>query len=142
MAFVAALYLLGMLAFGGRMNFWQAFSVAIYSALPATIILKLISLVLLYIKSPEDIHPILNSDNLVQDNLGILFDPAAHPVLFVAASFIGLTAFYRLWLTATGLRNGSYRASSGAAWGVTITLWILVLILAMGGAAIFPSFFS
>ncbi len=28
-AFVAALYLLGMLAFGGRMNFWQAFAVAI-----------------------------------------------------------------------------------------------------------------
>lgn len=142
MAFVAALYLLGMLAFGGRMNFWQAFAVAIYSALPATIIAKLLSLLFLYVKAPEDIHPILNADTLVQDNLGVLFTPGEHPVLFVAASFIGLLSFYKLWLTANGLRHGSYRASSGAAWGVVLTLWILGLVLMIAMAAAFPSFFT
>jgi hypothetical protein len=140
--FVAGLYLLGMLAFGGRMNFWQAFSVSVYAALPVTIILKLLSLLLLFVKAPEDIHPILNADNMVQDNLGILFTPADHPILFVMASFIGLTSFYKLWLTANGLRNGSYRASSGAAWGVALTLWILLLVLSIGLAAAFPSFMS
>ena len=142
MAVIAALYLLGMLAFGGRMNFWQAFAVTVYATLPATIILKLLSLVLLYIKSPDDIHPILNADNLVQDNLGILFTPGEHPVLFVLGSFIGLTAFYRLWLAATGLRHASYRASSGAAWGVAITLWVIMLVLSIGVAAVMPSMFS
>ncbi|MFN2514471.1 MAG: hypothetical protein ABR568_24045, partial [Pyrinomonadaceae bacterium] len=112
------------------------------ATLPATIILKLLSLVLLYIKSPEDIHPILNADNLVQDNLGILFNPAEQPILFVLGSFIGLTAFYKLWLAATGLRHGSYRASSGAAWGVAITLWVIMLVLSVGVAAIMPSMFS
>ncbi|MEO8435074.1 MAG: YIP1 family protein [Pyrinomonadaceae bacterium] len=141
-AFFAGLYLLGMLAFGGRMNFWQAFAVALYAALPTTIILKLLSFVLLYLKSPDDIHPILNADNLVQDNLGILFTPADHPVLFVVASFIGLTSFYKLWLTATGLRHGSYRASSGAAWGVALTLWIIGLVLSIALAAFFPGFLS
>lgn len=141
-ALFAGLYLLGMLAFGGRMNFWQAFAVAVYAALPTTIVLKLLSFGFLYIKSPDDIHPILNADNLVQDNLGILFTPADHPVLFVIASFIGLTSFYRLWLTATGLRHGSYRASSGAAWGVTLTLWIVGLVFSIALAAFFPSFLS
>lgn len=141
-ALFAALYLLGMLAFGGRMNFWQAFAVAVYAALPVTIIKKILSLVLLYIKSPEDVHPILNSDSLVQDNLGYFIVPADHPVLFVVASFIGLLSFYQLWLTANGLRHGSYRASSGAAWGVTLTLWILGLVLSIALAAVFPSFFS
>lgn len=141
-AVFAGLYLLGMLAFGGRMNFWQAFSVAIYAALPVTIILKLLSLVLLYVKSPDDIHPMLNADNLVQDNLGLLVTPADHPILFVMASFIGLTSFYRIWLTATGLRKASYRASSGAAWGVTITLTLLFLLLGIGLAAAFGGFMS
>lgn len=142
MALFAALYLLGMLAFGGRMNFWQAFAVAIYSALPVAIIQKILSLLLLYIKSPEDVHPILNADSLVQDNFGLLITPADHPVFFVAASFIGVLSFYKLWLTANGLRHGSYRASSGAAWGVALTLWILGLVLSIALAAALPSFFT
>ena len=142
MAFFAALYLLGMLAFGGRMNFWQAFAVAVYAALPVAIIQKVLSLVLLYVKSREDIHPILNADSLVEDNLAYFIVPADHPVFFVMASFIGLLSFYKLWLTAHGLRNGGYRSSSGAAWGVALTLWILGLVLSIGIAAAFPSFFT
>jgi hypothetical protein len=142
MTLMAALYLLGMLAFGGRMNFWQAFAVAVYAALPVIVISKVLSLILLYIKSPDDVHPVLNGDSLVQDNLGVLITPADHPVFFVAASFIGFLSFYKLWLTANGLRNGSYRASSGAAWGVALTLWILGLVLSIAIAAAFPSFFT
>ena len=33
-AFVGALFLLGVLAFGGRMHFWQAYAVAAYAAFP------------------------------------------------------------------------------------------------------------
>jgi hypothetical protein len=139
---VAALYLLGMLAFGGRMNFWQGFVVAVYAALPATIVLKLLSLVVLYVKAPDEIHPMLNADNLIQDNLGLLVTPADHPVLFVIASFIGLSSFYKIWMTATGLRNATYRASSGAAWGVTITLTIILLLLVVAWAAAFGGFMS
>lgn len=137
---VAALCLLGVLAFGGRINFWQALAVTFYSALPVVVIQKLLGLVILYLKAPEDLHPILNQETTLQDNLGILFSPAEHPVLFVIASFIGLTSFYGLWLRAKGLHLAATKASSGVGWGVAITLWVLLLILVTIMTAIFPGF--
>ncbi|HET7114206.1 MAG TPA: YIP1 family protein [Pyrinomonadaceae bacterium] len=137
---VAALSLLGILAFGGRINFWQALSVTFWSALPVVVIQKLLGLVILYLKSPDDLHPILNQETTLQDNLGILFSPADHPILFVLASFIGLTSFYGLWLRGKGLHLGATRASSGAGWGVAIMLWILLLIVVVIFTALFPGF--
>jgi hypothetical protein len=141
-AIFAGLYLLGVLAFGGRMHFWQAYAVAAYVAFPVIVIQKIISLIILFIKSPDDIHPILGQETLVTDNLGILFKSADHPVLFVAASSIGILSFYKLWLTATGLRDGGYKVSSSAGWGVAITLWVLGFLLGLAGAAVFGSFLS
>jgi hypothetical protein len=141
-AFFAALYLVGVLAFGGRMHFWQAYAVAAYVALPWLVIQKVISFIILFLKSPDDIHPLIGQETLVTDNLGILFKSAEHPVLFVAASAIGILSFYRLWLAAKGLHEGGYKVSSSAGWGVAITLWVLGLLFGMGIAAIFPSFLS
>lgn len=141
-AFVAALCLLGVLAFGGRMHFWQTYAVVAYVALPFTVIQKVISFIILFIKSPDDIHPILGQESLVTDNLGILFAAKDHPVLFVVATSIGILSFYRLWLTATGLREGGYKVSSSAGWGVSITLFVLLLLFGMAIAAIFPGFLS
>jgi Yip1-like protein len=139
MVIAAALSLLGMLAFGGRMNFWQAFAVTIYSALPVVVVQKLLGILILYLKDPEDLHPVLNRDTTLQDNLGILFSPSDHPVLFVLASFIGLTSFYGLWLRAKGLHLGATRASSGVGWGVAITLWVLLMLLVVTITALFPA---
>jgi Yip1 domain len=141
-AFVAALCLLGVLAFGGRMHFWQAFSVIAFVNLPVVIIQKGISLIILFVKSPDDIHPILGQESLVYDNLGLLVTAKDHPVLFVIATTIGVISFYRLWLTATGLREGGYKVSSTAGWGVAITLLVLFLLLGMAAAALFGSFFG
>jgi len=141
-AFVAALCLLGVLAFGGRMHFWQAYAAVAYVIFPFTFIQKVISFIILFVKSPDDIHPILGQETLVTDNLGILFKAADHPVLFVMATSIGILSFYRLWLTATGLREAGYRVSSSAGWGVAITLFVLFLLLGMAIAAIFPGFLS
>lgn len=137
---VAALSLLGVLAFGGRINFWQALAVTFYSAIPVVVIQKLLGLVILYLKSPDDLHPILNQETTLQDNLGILFSPADHPVLFVIASFIGLTSFYGLWLRAKGLHLAATKASSGVGWGVSITLWLLFLFMVTVMTALFPGF--
>ena len=139
---VAALCFLGILAFGGRMNFWQAFAAVIYSWLPVIVISKVISLIILYIKAPEDVHPILNQDTLLQDNLGILFTPAEHPALFVLGSVIGVLSFYGLWLRAKSLQHAGQKVSSSAAWGVSITLWVLALILGMIFATLFSSFMA
>ncbi len=141
-AFVAALCLLGILIFGGRINYWQALAVVFYAWLPVAAVMRILGLVILYIKSPEDLHPILNAETTLQDNLGILFSPADHPILFVLASFIGLTSFYGLWLRAKGLHLGATRASSGAGWGVAITIWLLALLFVVVLTALFPGFIA
>jgi hypothetical protein len=110
--------------------------------MPVIVIQKLLSLVILFIKDPDDVHPILNQESLVQDNLGFFFSPADHPVLFVLGSSIGLLVFYALWLRAKGLANAGYKVSSTAAWGTTILLWILTVIIGVIFALLFPSFMS
>ena len=122
------------------MHFWQTYAVVAYIGVPFTIIQKGISFLVLYLKAPEDIHPILGQESLVYDNLGLLVSSKDHPVLYVLAASIGFLAFYRIWLTATGLREGGYKVSSSAAWGVTITLTLIGLLLLMGFVAIFPGF--
>jgi hypothetical protein len=141
-AIFAGFYLLGVLAFGGRMHWWQAYAVAAYVAFPYVVIQKVISLMILFIKSPDDIHPLVGQETLVTDNLGILFKSADHPVLWSAATAIGILSFYKLWLTAKGLQEGGYKVSSSAGWGVAITLWVLGLLFFMAIAAIFGSFLS
>ena len=139
---VASLCLLGVLAFGGRMNFWQAFAAVLYSYMPAAVIGKVVSMVILFLKSPDDIHPLMGQETLLTDNLGILFKPADHPVLFVVGTAIGVLSFYSLWLKAKGLANAGYKVSSTAAWGVAITLWVLYLIMGMILATLFAGFMS
>src|SRR6266566_2367793 len=141
-AIVAGLFMLGVLAFGGRINFWQSFAVSFYAFLPIAVISKLVSLVILYVKDPDDIHPVLGQETLFQDNLGILFKPADHPALFVLGSTIGVLSFYGLWLRARGLENSGEKVSSSTAWGVSITLWVLGLIFGMIFATLFASFIS
>ena len=140
--FVAALCLLGVLVFGGRINFWQVFAAVLYAAVPVEVIKKLLSLAILFVKDPDDVHPILNQESLVQDNLGFFFNPAENPVLFVLGSSIGILVFYGLWLRAKGLANAGYKVSPTAAWGTTILLWVLTLIIGLIFALLFPSFMS
>lgn len=135
---LAALYLLGILAFGGRINFWQAFSATLYSFVPVEVISKALSLVILFIKAPEDIHPILGERTLVQDNLGVLFTPAEHPVFFVLAGSLGVLSLYGLWLRAKGLQYAGTKVSSSAAWGVSVSFWLIGTLL----LAVFTYFFS
>ena len=139
---VAALCLLLILVFGGRINFWQALSVVFHVWLPVMAIQKLLGLVILYLKTPEDLHPILNQETTLQDNLGVLMTPAEHPILFVLLSFIGLTWFYLVWLRAKGLRFGGTKVSNGAAWGVSFTIYILFLLFVIVMTALFPSFIA
>ena len=142
MAILAALYLLGVLLFGGRLGFWQALSVAAYAALPIAVIGRVLSLVLLYVKDPDDIHPILGQGGLVQDNLSVLVKAADHPVIYTVLTGFGILSFYHLWLTATGLRNAGERVGSTAAWSIALIIWGLGLLLGAGFSALFGNFLS
>lgn len=141
-AAIAGLYLLGVLLFGGRIGFWQALGTAVWAALPPMFISRFLSIVLLYVKDPDDIHPVLGGNGLVTDNLGALVKPADSPVLFAVLSSIGLLTLYHVWLTATGLRNAGQRVSSSGAWSIAIGLWVIGLLLAVVSSAIFGNFLS
>jgi hypothetical protein len=141
-ALTAALCLLGVLVFGGTINYWQALAVVFYYWLPVVAIQKVLGLLILYLKSPEDLHPILNQETTLQDNLSILFSSAEHPVFYVLMSFIGLTWFYLLWLRAKGLRYGGTKVGNGAAWGVSIMLYVLLMIAVTVWTSLFSGFIS
>ena len=140
MVFLSALFLLLALIFGGRLNFWQALCVAMYSSMPVIVIDKLLSLVLLYIKSPEDIDPVKGGRTLVKADLSILFSPSAHIYLYVIGGFFGLLTIYGLWLEATGLRRTGEKISSASAWTIALIIWTIGLIFALCLAALFPTF--
>lgn len=141
-AFAAALCFLGVLVFGGRINYWQSLAVVFYSWLPVVAIQKILGLVILYLKAPDDLHPIRNQDTTLQDNLSLLVSGADHPVLFVLLSFFGLTWFYFLWLRASGLRYAGTKVSSGAGWAVSIILYVLLMGFVVIWTSLFPGFIS
>lgn len=138
----AAICLLAVLVFGGRINYWQALSVVFYSWVPVMTIQKLLGLVILFLKSPDDLHPILNQETTLQDNLGILLSPAEHPVFFVLASFIGLTWFYLIWLRAKGLHKAGTKVSSSAGWAGSLAVYLLLMFFLTVWTALFPQFIS
>ncbi len=139
-ALLAALFLIGVMAFGGRMHFWQALAVATYASLPVTIIQKAISFIVLYLKSPDDIHPLIGQESLVYDNLGYLVSGKDHPVLWAVATAIGVLSFYKLWLWSRGLYRGGTKVTSSTGWAVAITFWVLALLLGVVLATLFGSF--
>lgn len=140
LVFLAAIFLVLALIFGGRLNFWQALCVAVYSALPIIVIDKVLSLVLLYIKSADDIDPLKGRRGLVRADLGILFKASEHPYLYVLGSAIGLLTLYGLWLEATGLRYTGEKISSTSAWSIVLILWAIGLVFGLAAAALFPTF--
>ena len=142
LAILAGLYMLGVLVSGARIKFWQAFSVAVFAALPVMVSQNLISLLLLYLKSPDEIDPIKGQRGLARADLGVLFNPAEHPYLFVLGSSIGLFTLYGIWLTATGLRHGGEKVTSGTAWSIALGLWVFGLLLGLVAAALFPTFIA
>src|SRR5205085_10776764 len=116
MSIFAGLYMLGVLISGARIKFWQAFCVAVYAAMPPILLQNLISLVILFVKSPDEIDPIKGQRGLAHADLGLLFTPAEHPYLYVLGTSIGLFTIYSLWLTATGLHNAGEKVTKGTGW--------------------------
>ena len=138
---LTALYLLGVIAFGGRINFWQALSVTIYSWLPPAIISTILNVILLYTQSVDNIIPMrAQQQNLARADLGLLLSPVAHPYLYTLAGALGLFTLYRLWLTATGLKNTAEKIKGGSAWAIVLIVWMVGLLLSLVAVMLAPTF--
>lgn len=140
--FLGVVFFLFALVMGGRMNYWQAFSAATYALLPVTIIRQSLSLILLFIKDPADIHPIIGQGSLVQDNLNFLTTAAEHPILYVLLSSVSILGIYWIILNIIGLKNVGERVSQTIALTATLTVWVIGVLLSVALAALFPSFLS
>ncbi len=142
LAFLAGVFLLFALAMGGKMNYWQAFSVAAYASFPIAAIRFVLGSIILFLKDPSEIHPILGQSSLVTDNLGVFFSPADNPVLYTILSAFGILWFYWIWLNATGLKNAGERVTSSIGWTATLAIFLLFIAFGAVMALLFPSFIS
>jgi len=141
-AFLGGVFLLCAAAMGGKINYWQAFSVAVYASFPIAVIKFLLNTLILFLKDPDDIHPITGQGGLIHDNLNFLIAPADHPVLYTLLGTLSLLWFYWIWLNATGLKNGGEKVSSSTAWTSTFIVYGIIILLGVVVAFLFPSFFS
>lgn len=131
----AGLYLLGTLAMGKSITYKQALAVWSYSSLPPGVLITLGNLIMLLIRSPEDIDIPTASRGLVRANLGILVDGAASPVLATVLGAFDLFQIFGLILAALGLRKVG-RLSSGAAWAVVLGIYLLGVVIKIAFAAL------
>lgn len=132
----AGLYLLGTMAMAKSMSFKQALSVWVYSSMPPTVIFSLLNILLLFLKSKDDIDPAAVNQGLARANFALLVNAKEQPVLATVLGSFDLFQFYGLFLAAIGLRKIA-RLSSGAAWGIVIAIWLVGALVRVGMSAAF-----
>lgn len=121
----AALYLLGSILMGKQISYKQALAVYAYSALPPTVLAMIVNIILVFLKSPDDIDIVSAARRgLVKANLSFLTDPKAAPILYTLLSSVDVFQIYGLFLAALGLRNVS-KMSSGNTWAIVLTIWLV-----------------
>lgn len=142
-AILGAVFFLFIMIMGGKINFMQAFAATAYAWFPVSIIRSVLSSIIVFIKDPNQIHPLLGQQGgLISDNLSFLVTPSQSPVLYTFLGGLGLISFYWLWLNATGLKETGERVTNGSAWISTVAVWIVGLLLGISMAFLFPSFMS
>jgi hypothetical protein len=128
----AALYLLGVMAFGGAISYKQALAVWVYSALPPAVLGTIVAVLVLFLKAADTIDP----ERMLITNPGAFMGPGSSRALTAFLSEFDLLKFYGLFLAAIGLQKVA-KMSSGGAWGVVILLTVIRAILGIASAAIF-----
>lgn len=131
MLIMAAILLLAFKVMGGEGNFRQSWSVALYSWVPQ-LLKGLLVTFLIYragTVTPEEIAALLKS------NLGFLTDPKGNPILFALLSSIDIFAIWTVILLGIGL-SYAHKTSRGKAFGIIVTLWIIVIAGKLGLAAL------
>jgi len=128
----AALYLLGVMAFGGSIGYKRSLAVWTYSSFPPAILGTIIAVLVLFLKAADTIDP----EHLLVTNPGAFMGTGSSPVVVSVLSQFDVLRFYGLFLAAIGLRKVA-KISSGSAWGIVIGFFLIRAILGISAAAIF-----
>lgn len=130
----AGLYLLGSMLMAKALTFKQALAVWVYSSYPPMLVFAVVNIILIFIKSADDIEPTALNTGLAKANLSLLVDGKASPVLATVLGSFDLIAFYGLYLAALGLRKIT-KMSSGSAWAIVLVIWLFSVVLRIVMAA-------
>ena len=127
----AALYFVGVIIMGKRITFKQALAVRVYSDLPPYITSSILLIILMYVKSPDDIDP-AGPTGLLTSNLGPLVNRQEHVVLGTIANNIDVFQIWSLILAIIGLSIMPEKMKRGPAIGIVVVVWLLGLLLKIG----------
>jgi hypothetical protein len=121
-------YWLGGNAMGGTAKYLQGVSVWVYSWLPPTLLMMLANILILFLKSADDIDIGASQRGLVQANPSFFIDGKQSPVLATLLSTFDLFYIWGLILAAIGLQKVVKLSAASA--------WTVVLIVALIGITV------
>ncbi|HEX8639016.1 MAG TPA: Yip1 family protein [Pyrinomonadaceae bacterium] len=131
------IYWLGANAMGGSANFLHGISIWVYSSLPPTLIFMLANIIVLLLKSVDDIDiGKAQQGGLVQANPSMFIDGKASPVLAAVLGSIDLFVIWGWVLAAIGLQRVA-KISAGAAWAIVLILGLIGVAIKVVVAAAF-----
>lgn len=134
MFIIGLFYFLGAKAFGGNGGFMHAVSVVVYSSIPPAVIGTIAGLIVLAIKSADEIDlTSAQRGGLVQANPSMFIDGKAQPVLAAILSSIDVFQIWGWILAAIGLRITN-KLSSGSAWAIVIIFALIGVLGKVVGA--------
>lgn len=129
---VAGVLLLIFRLFGGEGTFKQAFSTTLYAWMPM-VLAAIIGTVV--IAARGDLVDPTTMATLVKSNPAFLVDPKEQAALFAMLSSFDIFTFWTLALLIIGFATMS-RTSKGKAAGIVLPLWIVLVVIKVGFAAL------
>ena len=120
-------------AMGGSMSYLRGVAVWAYSGFPPLVVSMLANMLVLFLKSADDIDPVASQQGLVQASPAFFIDAKASPVL---AAILGTFDVFYIWgwiLAAIGLRIVG-KISSGAAWAIVLIVALINVAFRVVGA--------
>ncbi len=117
------IYWLAGKAMGGSGNYWHGVSNWVYAGFPPLLVMTLANILILFLKSTDEIDIATSQRGLIQANPSFLINGKAMPVL---ATLLATIDFFQIWgwiLAAIGLQKVMKLSKTSA--------WTIVLILAL-----------
>ena len=129
-AIVAGALLLAFRLMGGQGTYKQAFSATLYAWMPL-VLFSVISAVVIMARGSFD--P-MTAATLVKSNPAFLVDMKEQPVLFSLLSSLDIFTIWTIFLLIVGFAALSKTSKAKAA-VIVIALWLVVIVIKVGGAA-------
>lgn len=126
--------------FQARTTYFRCISVVAYAYCVPQTIKWFLQIVVSFVKSPESVDPVgyLEGGGLIQASPAAFISAKANPVLFAAMSWIDLFSIWFLALAIIGISTVCVKKmKAGSAASIVITPYVVMMLLAVAGAAIF-----